>query len=190
MGHLLATMLQVTTLLCIKNNNVEQQNDDQWTNWIPHRARRGAHWRQEYLWSLPYPSVSYEMDCPYDTMTRWHMRIDGQFHNDDQIMQVNEPTGEKQLIDNNVLSHNDGTIEDSVSVIWKGESAKTLDVTHWVLFHFCHVRNDLSIKNGMTLTRLVCQCKKNGNQTTSITLVHTSFWNLKATHQATSIISS
>lgn len=50
-------------------------------------------------------------------MTRWHMRIDGQFHNDDQIMQVNEPTGEKRLIDKNVLSHNDGTIEDSVSVI-------------------------------------------------------------------------
>jgi hypothetical protein len=45
------------------------------------------------------------------------MRIDGQFHNDDQIMQVNEPTGEKQLIDENVLSHNDGTIEDFVSVI-------------------------------------------------------------------------
>jgi hypothetical protein len=45
------------------------------------------------------------------------MRIDGQFHNDDQIMQVKEPTGEKQLIDENVLSHNDGTIEDFVSVI-------------------------------------------------------------------------
>ncbi len=58
------------------------------------------------------------------------MRIDGQFHNDDQIMQVNEPTGEKRLIDENVLSHNDGTIEDSASVIQKGESAKTLDVTH------------------------------------------------------------
>ncbi len=100
-----------------KINYVEQQNDDQWTNWIPHRARRGAHWRQESSWSLPYLSVSYEMDCPYDTMTRWHMRIDGQFHNDDQIMQVKEPTGEKQLIDENVLSHNDGTIEDFVSVI-------------------------------------------------------------------------
>ncbi len=45
------------------------------------------------------------------------MRIDGQFHNDDQIMQVNEPTREKRLIDENVLSQNDGTIEDSVSVI-------------------------------------------------------------------------
>jgi hypothetical protein len=45
------------------------------------------------------------------------MRIDSQFHNDHQIMQVNEPTGAKQLIDENVLSHNDGTIEDSVSVI-------------------------------------------------------------------------